>query len=280
MTNFTRAPPRVAACAGAAPALAAAPLKAADYAKILADPTRPEADRKDDAARKPAEVLEFAQVRPGETVLEIEVGRGWMTELISRAVRPKGKVITPESRKAFAYSGPSEGGAAARTAAGQCQPDTTYPLLDALPAADQIGRNGVAVGAGLPPRDLLRARQGLGRCAGRRDTEGPTPRSTRGAEAQAATSSAMDHAAKRDGGAVRPPAAPIHRIDPASRAGRGHGPRRQAAGAETRAGQPGDDSQQGVLDPTIRRLHRPVPGPHREAPKIARGAAAGRVHDL
>ena len=93
MIRFTR----IAAAAVAAvvlagvPAIAAAPaLKAADYAKLLADPTRPEADRKDDAARKPAEVLEFAQIRPGETVLEIEVGRGWMTELISRAVGPKG----------------------------------------------------------------------------------------------------------------------------------------------------------------------------------------------
>src|SRR5689334_16320706 len=97
----------VALALAATPTLAAAPpLKAADYAKILADPSRPEADRKDDAARKPAEVLEFAQVRPGETVLEIEVGRGWMTELLSRAVGPKGKVITQNPAE-FAYSPPA-----------------------------------------------------------------------------------------------------------------------------------------------------------------------------
>ena len=72
---------RLAAIAAAltlagAPALAAGPLKAADYAAILAAPARSDADRKDDAARKPAEVLAFAQVRPGDTVMEIEVGRG------------------------------------------------------------------------------------------------------------------------------------------------------------------------------------------------------------
>lgn len=83
-----------------------APLKAADYAAILADPGRPTADKADDAARKPAEVLEFAQVRPGETVMEIEVGRGWMTELLSKAVGPSGKVITQNPAE-FAYSGPA-----------------------------------------------------------------------------------------------------------------------------------------------------------------------------
>ena len=82
------------------------PLAAADYAPILADAGRSDADKKDDAARKPAEVLGFAEVRPGETVLEMEVGRGWMTDILSKAVGPTGKVIT-QNPPEFTYSGPA-----------------------------------------------------------------------------------------------------------------------------------------------------------------------------
>ena len=119
--------------AAGAPAIAAGPLKATDYAAILADPARPEADRKDDAARKPAEVLAFAQLRPGDTVLEIEVGRGWMTEIISRAVGPKGKVIT-QNPVEFTYSGPAM--AARRTAGGLANVTDTTSRFDALQAPD------------------------------------------------------------------------------------------------------------------------------------------------
>src|SRR5436190_21559565 len=83
-----------------------APLKAADYGPILADPGRPAADKADDAARKPAQILEFAQIRPGSTVMEVEVGRGWMTEMLSKAVGPSGKVITQNPAE-FTYSGPA-----------------------------------------------------------------------------------------------------------------------------------------------------------------------------
>lgn len=95
----------VASIAGAALALAAlatgtalantgaSPLTVGDYTAILANPGRSEADRTDDAARKPAEVLGFAQLRPGETVLELQAGRGWYSEIISAAVGPSGKLI-------------------------------------------------------------------------------------------------------------------------------------------------------------------------------------------
>ncbi len=69
------------------------PMTAADYAAFLADPARPEADKKDDAARKPAEILAFSGVRPGETVLELEAGRGWFSDLLSASVGPTGKLI-------------------------------------------------------------------------------------------------------------------------------------------------------------------------------------------
>lgn len=73
-----------------------------DYAAIMADPARPADDLKDDAARKPAEVLAFAGLRPGQTVLEMEGGRGWYSFLISKAVGPSGKLIVQYPPE-FAY---------------------------------------------------------------------------------------------------------------------------------------------------------------------------------
>jgi predicted methyltransferase len=96
----------LAGCASMGGGGGKAPLKAADYGPILADPGRPAADKADDAARKPAEILEFAQIRPGSTVMEIEVGRGWMTEMLSKAVGPTGKVITQNPAE-FTYSSPA-----------------------------------------------------------------------------------------------------------------------------------------------------------------------------
>jgi hypothetical protein len=79
-------------------------------------------------------VLAFAGLRPGETVLEVEVGRGWMTELISRAVGPKGKVIT-QNPVEFAYSGPAM--AARRTNGGLANVSDTTTRFDALAPADR-----------------------------------------------------------------------------------------------------------------------------------------------
>jgi predicted methyltransferase len=65
--------------------------KAADAAAIVADPTRPEADRALDAARHPAELLEFIKIRPGDTVADIWPGDYW-DRLFAEAVGPTGKV--------------------------------------------------------------------------------------------------------------------------------------------------------------------------------------------
>jgi predicted methyltransferase len=68
-------------------------LSVADYGAVLADAGRPAADRSDDAARKPAEVLAFSQIRPGDTVLEMEAGRGWYSEILSTALGSSGQLI-------------------------------------------------------------------------------------------------------------------------------------------------------------------------------------------
>ena len=80
-------------------ALAMAVAAGAAYAKpdanqtaAVADKGRPEADTKRDADRKPAEMLEFAGVKPGQTVVDLIPGGGYFTRIFSKAVGPKGTV--------------------------------------------------------------------------------------------------------------------------------------------------------------------------------------------
>ncbi|MGI8839224.1 MAG: class I SAM-dependent methyltransferase [Caulobacteraceae bacterium] len=86
----------IAAAAGFA-AVAAASAVPAYIAKAVADPSRPADDRKLDADRKPAAVLAFAGVRPGETVGEYLPGGGYYTRLLSDIVGPGGHVYALET---------------------------------------------------------------------------------------------------------------------------------------------------------------------------------------
>jgi len=61
-------------------------------AVALADPLRPEADKERDGERKPFEIIDFAGVEPGMTVIEYSPGGGYYTRLLSRVVGPEGKV--------------------------------------------------------------------------------------------------------------------------------------------------------------------------------------------
>ncbi|MBF5042369.1 class I SAM-dependent methyltransferase [Aggregicoccus sp. 17bor-14] len=65
---------------------------------LLAAPDRSEADRALDAGRKPAELLDFARVRPGQRVAELFSGGGYTAELLARAVGPEGRVYAQNSR--------------------------------------------------------------------------------------------------------------------------------------------------------------------------------------
>jgi predicted methyltransferase len=58
----------------------------------IADKARPEADTKRDADRKPAEMLEFAGIKPGQTVADFLPGGGYFTRIFAKAVGPKGTV--------------------------------------------------------------------------------------------------------------------------------------------------------------------------------------------
>jgi predicted methyltransferase len=93
---------RYAVCAGAAMALAwvaaGPPAQGAtgqipEYITAAVDnPSRPEADRKRDENRKPAEVLAFAGVRPGLKIAELEPARGYYTRILCKAVGSSGHI--------------------------------------------------------------------------------------------------------------------------------------------------------------------------------------------
>ena len=63
-----------------------------DYAAALADDTRPAEERDRDAARKPTELLEFAQIESGDKVGDYIMGGGYWTRILSNLVGPTGKV--------------------------------------------------------------------------------------------------------------------------------------------------------------------------------------------
>jgi predicted methyltransferase len=97
----------------------------ANVAAAVADSGRTADDKGRDAERKPAEMLEFAKVRPGETVVDFMPGGGYFTRLFSAAVGPKGKVyafipseVAGFSKKPLPASGST--------------PDPTHPNVVAL----------------------------------------------------------------------------------------------------------------------------------------------------
>lgn len=69
-----------------------ASIEAFDYASVFVQDDRPEGDYADYNLRKSADVLAFTGMQPGMTVLELEAGSGFYTELFSRVVGAGGKV--------------------------------------------------------------------------------------------------------------------------------------------------------------------------------------------
>jgi predicted methyltransferase len=90
-----------------------------DYiSAAIADSNRPAADKARDANRKPAETLEFSEVKPGEQIGELLPGDGYFTRLFSKIVGPKGHVfaMVPQ-RPANAPAGMPDFGAKPRAIA-------------------------------------------------------------------------------------------------------------------------------------------------------------------
>jgi predicted methyltransferase len=59
----------------------------------IADPGRPDKDKARDAARKPAELVAFAKIKPGDTVVDIIPGSGYWSRIFSKVVGPSGQVF-------------------------------------------------------------------------------------------------------------------------------------------------------------------------------------------
>jgi predicted methyltransferase len=62
-------------------------------AAAVADPARPDADRKADADRKPDESVAFAGLKPGQKVADLLPGGGYFTRIFSAVVGPTGHVF-------------------------------------------------------------------------------------------------------------------------------------------------------------------------------------------
>ena len=97
-------------------------------------------DQADDAARKPAEVLAFMNIRPGETILELEGGRGWYSRILSEAIGPSGKLYAQYPPE-FAYGDAAYKG---RQDAGQLKNATIvkshFDDYSAIADGSEIGR--------------------------------------------------------------------------------------------------------------------------------------------
>jgi len=76
----------------------AAAAAADNYSKIVDAADRTADDKKNDEARKPADVLRFLEVKPGMKVADIGAGGGYTTELLARAVGPKGVVYSQNTQ--------------------------------------------------------------------------------------------------------------------------------------------------------------------------------------
>ena len=80
------------AAAAAAAGLAAGAAAPAYIVAALANADRPADDQKRDAARKPGDVIAFAQLKPGETVEDLIPGTGYYDRIFAGVVGPKGHV--------------------------------------------------------------------------------------------------------------------------------------------------------------------------------------------
>ena len=122
----------------AAEPAATSPATPADpAAAAIADPARPAADTARDAARRPADMIAFAQIKPGQTVLELLPGGGYFTRIFSKLLGASGHLYAavPDPK------GPDAEPAAAAIAAMPGYANITVVPIQPLPK--------------LPPLDLI-----------------------------------------------------------------------------------------------------------------------------
>ena len=71
------------------------------YEKAVKDPRRPAADVERDAGRKPAQVLEFFNVKPGQRVVDLMSSTGYYTRILSGIVGSEGSVVAQNSGRRY-----------------------------------------------------------------------------------------------------------------------------------------------------------------------------------
>jgi predicted methyltransferase len=69
----------------------------------LASPTRPDADKARDATRKPAELMKFAGIKPGQKVVDFVMGGGYLTRVMAGTVGSKGVVYAFQPAEFVAF---------------------------------------------------------------------------------------------------------------------------------------------------------------------------------
>jgi predicted methyltransferase len=99
---------------------------------ILGAPTRSAEDKGKDARRKAVESLAFMAVRPGSTILDMEAGSGYWSEILARATGPSGTVIL-QNPPAFQsrLAGPLDARMAANGLANMTRSFTNFDALAA-----------------------------------------------------------------------------------------------------------------------------------------------------
>lgn len=93
----------VLALALATPAAAQTKNPAEAVAAAITDSARPAEDSARDAARKPEAILAFAQVKPGDTVIDFIMGGGYFTRLFAGTVGPDGRVFAYQPAEFIAF---------------------------------------------------------------------------------------------------------------------------------------------------------------------------------
>jgi predicted methyltransferase len=105
----------------------------------IGDPQRPAADKGRDAARKPADMIAFAGIKPGDAMLEILPGGGYFTRIFSKVVGPQGHLYAavPDPKSSDAEPAASEIASNVDYSNVMVIPLTTSSLK-ALPSLDAI----------------------------------------------------------------------------------------------------------------------------------------------
>ncbi len=69
----------------------------------LADSHRPAAEKARDAERKPADMVAFAGIKPGDVVVDLMPGKGYFTRIFADVVGPKGHVYAYQASEFDGY---------------------------------------------------------------------------------------------------------------------------------------------------------------------------------